>query len=182
MCTHGHALTRACTHSPVLRKSKIAVSLNSFPLAAWTAFVLQTKRKRNETETRTQSRQEKEGDGPGNTQRKGETEGRVGRGSERERQRQTGHRMRKSPALCIPPCKGPSLPHISHWQSLQSTSSPSTPPRAVLDSRVSGNPAYQTGRPLSLYVPSPAANSSSGSPLPGNQHHFPTLTALRPSV
>jgi hypothetical protein len=66
-----HMVTRACTHSPVLRKSKIAVSLNSFPLAAWTAFVLQTKRKRNET--RAQKRREKEGDRPANTQRKGET-------------------------------------------------------------------------------------------------------------
>lgn len=49
-CTYSHTLTHACAHSPVLRKSKIAVSLNSFPLAARTAFVLQTKRKRNETE------------------------------------------------------------------------------------------------------------------------------------
>lgn len=46
-CTHSYTLTRACARSPVLRKSKIAVSLNSFPLAARTAFVLQTKRKRN---------------------------------------------------------------------------------------------------------------------------------------
>lgn len=41
---------RPCAHAPVLRKSKIAASLNSFPLAARPAFVLQTKRKRNETE------------------------------------------------------------------------------------------------------------------------------------
>ena len=49
-CTLSHTLEHAHAHSPVLRKSKIAVSLNSFPLAARTAFVLQTKRKRNETE------------------------------------------------------------------------------------------------------------------------------------
>ena len=45
-CTHS----RVPVCSPFFRKSKIAVSLNSFPLAAQTAFVLQTKRKRNETE------------------------------------------------------------------------------------------------------------------------------------
>lgn len=50
VCARSHTLTRACARSPVLRKSKIAVSLNSFLLAARTAFVLQTKRKRNETE------------------------------------------------------------------------------------------------------------------------------------
>ena len=46
ICTHS----RVPVCSPFFRKSKIAVSLNSFPLAAQTAFVLQTKRKRNETE------------------------------------------------------------------------------------------------------------------------------------
>lgn len=109
VCTHGHMLTRACTHSPVLRKSKIAVSLNSFPLAAWTAFVLQTKRKRNGR--RTQNRREKEGGGPGNTQRKGESEGRAGRGSEREGKAETNRpESRKEPFLLSLSVQGPRPP------------------------------------------------------------------------
>lgn len=74
-CTHSYTLTRACARSPVLRKSKIAVSLNSFPLAARTAFVLQTKRKRNETEGSEEAgrRRETGSQRPRSKQRKRET-------------------------------------------------------------------------------------------------------------
>lgn len=83
-------------HSPVLRKSKIAVSLNSFPLAARTAFVLQTKRKRNETEgseeageggregARAKEQTEKEGNSKGERE-----EGKARRAQERGKQQAT---------------------------------------------------------------------------------------------
>lgn len=97
-----HAHTDTCTHhSPVLRKSKIAVSLNSFPLAARPAFVLQTKRKRKRQ--RAQQRREKEGDRAKehteeeDTQRESEEE------AERERRHTDGKmskRAQRKPSLC----------------------------------------------------------------------------------
>lgn len=77
-CTPSHVHV----HSPALRKSKIGVSLNSFPLAAQTAFVLQTKRKRNETEGSEEAgrRRERGSPGHGANRGSGKQEGKAGRG------------------------------------------------------------------------------------------------------
>lgn len=89
ICTHSHVPVR----SPFLRKSKIAVSLNSFPLAAQTAFVLQTKRKRNETEGSEEAGRRRERDGPGQgAEKEGDAEGEADKGKSEKtaRDRQQG--------------------------------------------------------------------------------------------
>lgn len=109
-CTHSHTLQRACAHSPVLRKSKIAVSLNSFPLAARTAFVLQTKRKRNETEGSEEAGGGREGvrakeqtEAEGNS--KGELEeGKANRALEEGKQRRHRDRLGSQERCLLHPC------------------------------------------------------------------------------
>lgn len=82
-CTHAHVHV----YSPFLRKSKIAIALNSFPLAAQAAFVLQTKRKRNETEGSEEAgRRERGSQGQGAKRGKGKREGRAGRGENSKQQ------------------------------------------------------------------------------------------------
>lgn len=87
VCVLARVHTRTHSHMHVhtlqfLRKSKIAISLNSFPLAARTAFVLQTKRKRNETEGSEEAgrRRERRSRRPRSKPRKRETGRESGRG------------------------------------------------------------------------------------------------------
>lgn len=144
-CTRSYTLTRACARSPVLRKSKIAVSLNSFPLAARTAFVLQTKKekkrdrglrrggeKEGEREPEAKEQTEEEGN------RKGEREeGKTGKAqeeggfllySDRRTDRGAGE---GSPPLTHALCKNPGLPDVTTASKTQDKrlSSPPEPPR-----------------------------------------------------
>lgn len=139
-CTHSHTLTHACAHSPVLRKSKIAVSLNSFPLAARTAFVLQTKRKRNETEgseeegeggregARAKEQTEEEGNSKGE-----EEEGKASRAQEEGEpggNRKTGWGARREAPLHSCSLKAPRPPRC-HQSLITGHNSSSSSPRAA---------------------------------------------------
>lgn len=131
-CIHSHVRV----HSPFRRKSKIAVSLNSFPLAAQTAFVLQTKRKRNETEGSEEAgrRRERGSRGQGTNRGKGKREGRAGRGqgrgeTARDRQKDRLGARRKQPHFACALCKDPGLPDTEASETQHS--SPPSPPRAL---------------------------------------------------
>ena len=189
-CTLSHTLEHAHAHSPVLRKSKIAVSLNSFPLAARTAFVLQTKRKRNETEgseeageggregARAKEQTEKEGNS------KGEREG----GTASNTERQAGEPGGKCPSIHA----RTRLPDITKTSMTGCNSSPSLPwppgkgpsrqAHSLRERKISPNklapsddmpPAQGPGPPPPTPLPIPVSEGSSALPLPGSHPHCP---------
>lgn len=157
-CTRSYTLTRACACSPVLRKSKIAVSLNLFPLAAWTAFVLQTKRKRNETEGSEEAgKRERRSRRPRSKRKKRET-GRESRREEGEQgsgrgdfllypDRKTDWGAREgSPPFLHALCKDPGLPDITK-SSKTKARVPTPPPPPELPERAApdGHKAWGRG-------------------------------------
>ena len=189
ICTHS----RVPVCSPFFRKSKIAVSLNSFPLAAQTAFVLQTKRKRNETEgseeageggrerVRAKEQTEKEGNAEAEPD-KGKSEAPEEEPTARDRQ-EAGGFMGSSPPL---PPRGPGSPH-SKTSKMQRNSLLS-PPRALGEGTSRWAKCLASGKsrcpppwPLAVTCPSPRHRTPKGSTessFPGSHPHQPPAVGI----